>query len=263
MYFIRLVGSFLKASIQNEMAYNANFWINILHSILNLGTGILGIFILFSQVDTIQGWTFASTLAILGVYLILGSLRRLFIGPSLESLAGMDGEVWSGKFDFTVLRPVDIQFQASFRYWQPLAFIDLSFGLGIMGLAIAQLGKALTLVGVFSFISSLFFGVLTLYSILLALAGLVFWSPGFLFTWIFDSLFQMARYPVGIYPSWLRLVLTWIVPVGIMTTLPAEALSGTISFTRLAYGGILSILLLVGASFVFRAGVKRYESASS
>ena len=205
MNYFRLIGSFLKASVQNEMAYNANFWINILHSFLNLGTGILGIVILFSQVDTIQGWTFGSTIAILGVYLTLGSLRRLFIGPSLETLAGMDGEVWSGKFDFTVLRPVDIQFQASFRYWQPLALIDLLFGLGILGLAIAQLGKALSLMGVFSFVISLFFGVLTLYSILLALAGLVFWSPGFLFTWIFDSMFQMARYPVGIYPSWLRL----------------------------------------------------------
>jgi ABC-2 type transport system permease protein len=253
----------MKASVQNEMAYKANFWISILHSLLNLGTGILGIVILFGQVETIQGWTFPSTLAILGVYLILGSLRRLFIGPSLETLAGMDGEVWSGKLDFTILRPIDIQFQASFRYWQPLALIDLMFGIVILALAMAQLGKVLTLIGVFSFFFSMFFGVLTLYSILLAFAGLVFWSPGFLFTWIFDSLFQMARYPVGIYPNWLRLVLTWIVPVGIMTTIPAEALTGTVTLARLLYGGLIAIFLFLGGSYIFRVGVKRYASASS
>jgi ABC-type uncharacterized transport system permease subunit len=53
---------------------------------------------------------------------------------------------------------------------------------------------------------------------LLALASLIFWSPGFLFTWIFDGIFQMARYLVCIYPAWLRLVLTWIVPVRAMAT---------------------------------------------
>ena len=36
----------------------------------------------------------------------------------------------------------------------------------------------------------------------------------------------MGRYPVGLYPGWLRLVMTWIVPVGVMTTVPAQALTG-------------------------------------
>ena len=50
-----------------------------------------------------------------------------------------------------------------------------------------------------------------------------------LFTWVFDGIFQMARYPVGMYPGWLRLVLTWIVPVGVITTVPAQALTGSLS----------------------------------
>ena len=60
---------------------------------------------LFSQVSTLNGWTFASTLALLGVYLTINALRGWFIGPSLELLAGMEGDVWSGRFDFTLLRP--------------------------------------------------------------------------------------------------------------------------------------------------------------
>jgi ABC-type uncharacterized transport system permease subunit len=39
------------------------------------------------------------------------------------------------------------------------------------------------------------------YAILLALIGLVFWSPGFPFTWVFNGVFQMARYPAGLYPA--------------------------------------------------------------
>jgi ABC-2 type transport system permease protein len=71
------------------------------------------------------------------------------------------------------------------------------------------------------------------------------------------------RYPVGLYPGWLRLVLTWIVPVGVMTTVPAEALTGTVSPGMLLGSGLLATALLVGASALFRFGLRRYASASS
>ncbi len=98
---------------------------------------------------------------------------------------------------------------------------------------------------------------------LLALAALVFWSPGFLFTWLFDGIFQMARYPVGIYPGWLRLVLTWVIPVGLMTTVPAQALTGDLAAPWLLGSAGLAVLLLFAASLLFRAGLRHYASASS
>jgi ABC-2 type transport system permease protein len=94
-------------------------------------------------------------------------------------------------------------------------------------------------------------------------AGLVFWSAGFLFTWVFDGLFQMVRYPVGLYPGWMRLVLTWVVPVGVMTTVPAEALSGDLPMKTFVGSVILAIVLVIGASVVFQSGLRRYASASS
>ena len=263
MRYLRLVGQFLRASVLEAAAYRANFFINLLHSLLNLATGVLGIAVLFGQVETVQGWTFAGTLALLGIYLTLGALRNLFIGPSLEALGGMDGEVWNGTFDFTLLRPVNTQFLASFRRWQPFAALDLVLGAGVLGVATAQLSQALTAAHLAAFLLALGAGVATLYAILLIFTALVFWSPGFLFTWVFDSLFQMARYPVGLYPGWLRLVLTWIVPVGVITTFPAEALTGTLSPAALAGSLLLALVLLGAASAFFRLAVRRYASASS
>ena len=89
------------------------------------------------------------------------------------------------------------------------------------------------------------------------------WSPGFLFTWVFEGMFRMARYPVELYPGWLRLVLTWIVPVGVMTTVPAQALSGTLSPWMLVGSMVLAAAFFTGASILFRSGLRRYSSASS
>ena len=75
----------------------------------------------------------------------------------------------------------------------------------------------------------MFASVAVLYAILLIFTALVFWGPGLLFTWVFDAIFQLARYPIGVYPGWLQLALTWIIPVAVLTTIPAQALTGEIT----------------------------------
>jgi ABC-2 type transport system permease protein len=219
--------------------------------------------VLFSQVKQVGGWDLPATLSLLGVYLTLAALRGLFIGPSLDVLVGMDGEVWTGRFDYTLLRPVDVQIQASIRHWRPLALIDLLFGVGVLAVGIMDMGHGLPPMRIASFLVSLISAVVILYSILLAFTGLVFWSPGFLFTWLFDALYQMARYPITMYPGWLRFVLTWIIPVGVMTTIPAQALSGMGSSWMLAGGILLAVIAFTLATILFRSGLRRYASASS
>lgn len=262
-YHLKLIRYFVQASIQQETAYRANFLISLFHSLLNFGTGLLSLVVLFDQVEAVRGWNFDSTLAVVGVYLTVGAMRGLFIGPSLESLAGMDGEVWSGRLDFTLLRPVNIQFLASLRQWRVFALFDLVLGLGMLVVAIFQMGSVVTPENLITFVILLFTSLTVLYAILLIFAGLTFWSPGFLFTWVFDGVFQMARYPVGLYPGWLRLVLVWIIPVGFITSVPAQALSGDVSTVTLSASLGLAAALFFGASMVFRAGVRRYASASS
>lgn len=263
MRSLRLIRCFIQASAQEELAYRANFFMSLLHSLLNFGAGFLGVMVVFSQVKELQGWDFPATLALLGIYLVVSALRSLFIGPSLEAMAGMDGEVWTGRFDFTLLRPVSTQFLVSFRRWRLFSLFDLALGLLVIGIALAQPGQTLSFWQLFAFFLTFSAGMLILYAILLGFSALVFISPGFLFTWVFDGLFQMARYPLGLYPGWIRLVLTWIVPIGLITTVPAQALTNTITFPALAGMIALAATLFTAASLLFKWGLVRYHSASS
>jgi ABC-2 type transport system permease protein len=260
---LRLIRSFIQASAQQELAYRADFFISLLHSLLNFGAGVLGVVVIFGQVDNLRGWDFSATLALLGVYLVVSALRGLFIGPSLESMAGMEGEVWTGRFDFTLLRPVPAQFLASFRHWRLFALFDLALGLLVIAAALAQPGQNPSPLQLLAFFLALSAGVVILYAILLASTALVFISPGFLFTWVFDGVFQMARYPLGLYPGWTRLVLTWIIPVGLITTVPAKALTGQLALPALLGIVAMAAVLVTGASLLFKWGLVRYHSASS
>lgn len=260
---LRLIQTFIAASAQEEVAYRANFLIGLLHSLLNFGTGWLGLGIVFAQVETVHGWNYASALGVLGVFFVMSALRDLVIGPSLDALAGMDGEVWRGAFDFTLLRPVQTQFLVSVRRWRLFALFDLLLGMGVLGTAVAQFDLVLSWSQVAAFFVTMTSGLLVLYAILLAASSLVFWHPGLMLTWIFSSVFQMARYPIGVYPGWLRLLLTWVVPVGLITTIPAQALSADLPPVLLLSSVLFALALTVGASILFRCGLRRYGSASS
>jgi ABC-2 type transport system permease protein len=263
MRYLRLIKYFMLSSAQEDLAYRANFFIGLLHSLLNLIVGVLGLAVLFGQVEAVNGWTFAATLALLGVYLVVSALRGLFIGPSLETLGGMEGDIWSGRFDFVLLRPIDTQFLVSLRQWRWFSLIDLALGVGVIIAAVTQLGQALSFVQIVAFLGTMFASVTVLYAILLIFTALVFWGPGLLFTWVFDAIFQLARYPIGVYPGWLQFALTWIIPVAVLTTIPAQALTGDITPGVLIASLALATLLLIGASVLFRVGLRRYASASS
>ncbi|MDO9086108.1 MAG: ABC-2 family transporter protein [Anaerolineaceae bacterium] len=263
MYYLKLIRSFMRASLQQDLAYRANFWINLLHSLLNLVVALAAILILFNQINDLNGWTFSATVGVMAVYLIIGALRGLFIGPSLETLVGMGQEVWNGNFDFSLIRPVNIQFLVTFRIWRFFSLLDLALGVGVLFYSVSQSPDPLTWLNWFLFAITLAAGTLIIYALLLGLSALAFWSPGFLITWVFDALFQLARYPIGIYPPFIRILLTWIIPIGLITTIPAQAISGQIgsgmAFTSLG----AAVLLLIAASWLFRSGIRRYHSASS
>lgn len=263
MRAIRLIGTFIGLSVQQELAYRSNFVVSLFYALLNVGTGILALTVIFGQVDQVNGWSFAATLALLGVYLTLQALRALFIGPSLDALAGMGGAVWQGTFDFVLLRPIHTQFFVSVQKWQPLALFDLLLGLGVLASAINQLGQRLAPLQIVTFVITLCVSLTILYSLLLLLTSLIFLGPPFFYTWLFDAMLQLARYPVGLYPGWIRLLLTWIVPIGLMTTAPAQAINGTLDWPLFGGGLLLAVVLFVGASGLFQLSLRRYTSASS
>lgn len=263
LYYLRLLKTFIRTAFQQEAAFRANFAINVLNTALNFLVGIAGVTILFSQVETIRGWTFPQTLALLGIYLLINALRGLCISPSLDAMGGMDGDVWQGRFDFTLLKPAHPQFLVSLRHWRVWAIFDLGLSLLVLGKALLELGGELSLPRLVNFLLALTISVTIVYAILLLLTSGVFWYQGVPLNWIFQSVIQMGRYPIGIYPGWLKLTLTWIVPIGFITTVPVAALSGGVSGGMLLGGFILAVALFLAASWFFRLSLRQYASASS
>jgi ABC-2 type transport system permease protein len=111
---------------------------------------------------------------------------------------------------------------------------------------------------------ALFAGVVIVYSFWLILATLSFWFvrvENILV--IFQSMYEAGRWPVSLYPAWLRFSLTFLVPIAFATTVPAQALAGRLTWQILLGTLALAVALFVVSRFFWRVGIQRYSGASA
>jgi len=80
---------------------------------------------------------------------------------------------------------------------------------------------------------------------------------------IFQSMYEAGRWPVSLYPGWLRFALTFLVPVAFATTVPAEALSGRLTAQTLLGAVALAAALLIVSRLFWRVGIRHYSGASA
>jgi len=112
MKYLRLLMAYLRIGIMNELAYRANFFVQLFESILELSTAVAGLAIVFSHTGTLGGWLPDEVLALVGVFFLVGGSIRLLIQPSMERLIE---SVREGTLDFTLVKPADAQLLVSIQ----------------------------------------------------------------------------------------------------------------------------------------------------
>ncbi len=261
MNLLRLFGVYLRINVIGEMAYRVNFYVQLFQSLVELGTALAGLAVVFSYTGDLHGWTPNEMLALVGVYFMAGGMIGLVIEPSLEQFITA---VRDGTLDFTLTKPEDAQFLVSFQAVNIWKVIDIVMGAAVLATALVRLGEKLGPWQVFSFGLMAFSGLVIIYSFWLILATLSFWFvrvENILV--IFQSMYEAGRWPISLYPGWLRFALTFIVPVAFATSIPAEALTGRLTPDTLL-GALALAAALAGISrLVWRVGLRHYSGASA
>jgi len=261
MSYLRLLAAFFRVSIRGELAYRVNFFVQLFQSLLGLGIALGGLAVIFSFTDTLGGWRPDEVLALVGVYFLVGGMIGLVIQPGMEEFID---SVRTGTLDFTLTKPEDAQFLISIRRVEIWKLIDIVLGFIVLGTALVRLGGKVGGGEAAVFVLMLAAGGLIIYSFWLILATLSFWFvrvENILV--IFQSMYEAGRWPVSLYPGWLRYGLTFIVPVAFATTIPAEALTSRLSWeTLLGAVALAAVLLLISRGF-WRLGLRRYSGASA
>ena len=261
MRYLSLAGLYFKISVLNELQYRANFWVQVFQSALSLLVALGGLAIVYSHTDNLNGWSVSELLAIVGVYFLIGGIIRTLIQPSMQTLMA---DIRTGSLDYAIIKPIPTQFLISVRRVEIWKITDFFIGSVLLMIGLRQLNVQVGTTDLLNFFLLLTCGGLIVYSFWLMLATITFWFikiDNILV--IFETMYEAGRWPVRIYPGWLEVILTFLVPVAFAVTVPVEAITGRLSSETT----LLALALTVGLLFVshafWRRGIRAYSGASA
>jgi len=259
--YARIIGTFVAAEAKNEMAYRLNLALSVFESFLVIGTSLGAVLVLFTHSTSLNGWTLPQMVTLTGVYYLIQGGVSIVFQPSFEKLME---HVRMGTLDFTLLKPANAQILLSTRHFALIRGADLVMGFTVVAVGLYMLSASVTALSLVTFIVTLFCGLMCVYALMLSLVTLSFWFVRIdNIMAIFYAFTDAGRFPVDLYPGWLRFTLTTVVPIGIAVTVPAEAISGRMSYETFV-GMLIGTVLAVGAaSWFWRIGLRNYTGASA
>jgi ABC-2 type transport system permease protein len=258
---LALAATFLRVSAMNELQYRANFFVQLFQSLIAVATGLAVLGLVFSHTRELAGWSPAQLLAVMGVHVLIGGVVRAAIQPNMLRLIE---DVREGKLDYVLVKPRDGQLLVSIRELSVWQGVDCLVGAVVLGVAVARLEASVGVWQALAFAGAVLLGVLTIYCFWLLLSVGAFWVVRLEFiVELFEGVYQAGRWPVGIYPAGLRVLLTFLVPLAFAVTVPAQAIAGLATGRTLLAALAFSAALTAFTRWAWRRGLRHYSGASA
>jgi ABC-2 type transport system permease protein len=261
MRHLKLIQVFLKVNLQMALAYRADTLMNMLVNLMWLGWELLSLTIIFSNTQTLAGWQLGELIILLGVFRIITMLMFIIIWPATEKF---NSSIRDGSFDYVLLQPVNSLFVVSFSRITVWRVWDLLLAIILITAGMNMTGEFLQPLNLFFFVLLTLSGILIIYSLWVFLIALTFWFIKFdNNVTILHALLDAGRYPVMVYPYWLQVIVTFIIPVAVATTVPVQALQGVLAGQQIIMYLLISVISLIFANVFWKFGIKKYSGASS
>ena len=259
--YLRLLRIFWGNALTTELEYRAAFLANGLLSLFWLGWAGLGARAYFRFTDSVRGWTYEELLVVMGLFFAINGLRQAIIQPNLARMAEY---IRLGTLDFLLTKPISSQFMVSFRHVGIYNWLDPILGLGLVIFGLVRRGQPVPVIGVAGFLVLGFAGVAIMYALALAVQCLAIWSIGAEgLDDVIQGMVEAGRFPVDLYRGMVRALLTFIIPVALLTTLPAQALLGRSSPKLIGIALLVAAGLLWISSRLWTWSLRRYAGASA
>ncbi len=258
--YLKLYFAFAKNCLLRELEFRANFIIGTVFGILWSLVSFVSIGIIFDNTGEIAGWNQSTAILLVFVYYVSNSLYRATFHTNIEELSS---NIKNGDLDLQFLKPVNTKFLVLFRkvnYTQVIRTIVFFVGLAVYSFRIIP---SLTIYNFLLAIGLIIIGCISFSLVVFSVNCYLFWKPRIWnLMFLTDRLRQFSELPADIYGGWFRIII-FALPVAVYSTVPAKFILGQGSIQWFLYSLIMFILTLIIANSVWKAGLKKYESASS
>jgi ABC-2 type transport system permease protein len=258
---LRVSWLFFKVGVLNELQYRVNFVVQLFQSAIALTVGLLVLSLVYSHTNELNGWSQPELVCVLGIQILMGGAIKTYIQPNMMRLIE---DVRDGKLDYTLTKPEDSQMLVSVREVRIWQVVDLVAGTVVLAVGLSRVATDLGTLDTAAFAVALLFGGVMIYCFWLVIATGAFWVVNM---WhaveLFDGIYMTGRFPVGIYPGWLRYSVTFLVPIAFAVTVPAQAVTSRLEWQTLVIAALFACVLFAFTRWFWRFGLRNYTGASA
>ena len=255
----KLIKLFWTTTIAAALEYRLNFLFAAISSLGGLIGSLFGLSLFYRNSYQFAGWNWEQSLLLVGVFTFLEGIATTFLAGSLGKIYK---HVEQGTLDFILLKPVSSQFWLSTHSLSIWGIPDILFGLSVILYAGSKLGLGPMnyLAGILPIVSA----IMILYSIWFMMSATSIWfTKIYNLTEVLKGLLEAGRFPIAAYPSAYQFFFTFIIPIGFITTVPAEAILNRISGGTSVISLLIASLLFIISNRFWIFALKFYTSASS
>jgi ABC-2 type transport system permease protein len=258
---IRLFLAAARSNIAARLAYRTNSLGGMAISIISEMLLPLMTVLVYSAGTSFPGWSLEEALLLQGILIMSrGAGYMLFMSMPYTVM----NAVREGTFDLVMIRPV------------PAAFLSMMLSLSLEDISIFLSGAAVFLVsavrlhlapafGPSAWMAVLFLtGLAVMFGFALLMSATMFkWVGNSRIGEIYESIAGFGRYPTQVFPGIFRTLITYILPVALLGSLPAEVFLGKLDPVPLE---MLVILIcsggfLLAAYAVWHLMIRQYSSS--
>ncbi len=259
--YVELYYWFLLQRFKILMEYRANFIIGASSTIILQIAGLLTIWVVMSQIPSLNGWNFDEVLLVYGLITLAKSINHMF-ADNLWTIGW--NYIRSGDFDRFLVRPVDPLFHLLADRFCHDGIGNFLVGAALVIKAAAALGIAWTPLNVLYLVVAVLSGGAIFIALNLITATSAFWIVESIpVTQIIFNTHEFAKYPLTIYPRGLQIMMTWLIPYGFASFIPASYLLGRDVGALAWLAPVVAAALLFISYRTWLFGLRHYTSVGS
>lgn len=261
MRLVRLFLASFSVSLRSQLAYRTNLLFQVFTNLVVVISGLGALGVVYSQTRSLAGWSYGETVVLLGTFQIVTGLIQALVEPGLTWFGQ---QVQDGRFDDILVRPAPSVFLVSLCRADPVSLSQVAMGVVVLVLGITELGHSPGPARYLAWLLLLAAGSVSMWACRVLVSSVALWALGSGQAEIaFSSLWQLGRYPSTIYKPPVRFALTYLLPIGLMSTFPARALAKGAGAGVLVPAALVATGSVVLVQVVWRTGLKRYRGATS
>lgn len=221
---------------------------------------VVFVFALFRNTSSLVGYNRGEVLLFCSFMTTIDVAFQLFC----RGITTVPTMVRKGEYDILLTKPVSPFFLSCFKMFDFMDFVTLFPTIYFVTIAIQQLPYSISNfnigLAVIAWICSFIMAV----SLNVLISSLAFWvteiENG---TWIYRDLVYVGRFPPEVFPQAIRNVFTFVIPILLIVATPTKVLIGRADTFTFVMMFVMTPLLFIISSLIWKKGLRRYASASA